>query len=555
MCFYQTSAMSFYEQLCQFNPNWKKYQQQAPKGEAIDFRSDKAYIAAHLESVLHILRNKKTTTLNEDQRNAREQLIEVLDSYRIMGKFPINYYKKERIPVFIDEHDTHCAVGYLLQKSGYEALARNIAAANNYAWLKEIDHPELIAWQQAAGFSLEELKLIQGAYDFYQPNALTAPNRIEIPQKPAQMLHYFTKENGSAMKAKKEHIWCYGEGKNGILNGRWIQNYAIGLPWIEGFYSNGKRTGQWKEYYQGARQLCRTENWRDDQLNGVRKRFDRSGILIEEILFKDGVAVTKTNYEQARALKWVRKPIDSAAVATEIYTYGGRLIAEGKERVHNPSGLLWFQNIELTALNMASITSREVASSNRSNGLNSSMNSSSSGLYNMPPLVEYRKEGEWVYYKQYGVQKHEIDLFHPILASLMNDFPLLEQNETTLFYQLKKRKVTKVNNTTTTHYERIYVSYDQGKATDFCAFNNTDFFHLHLEYYENQYIDLNINRIRYPLPVSQKFPNQRFDTHLPIMIKTIGFYNQDHQKIGLWQYFTLKGSLRKTEDFIIPHDE
>ena len=42
----------------------------------------------------------------------------VLADYARQGRFPINYYRQERIPVFIDEHDTHCAVGYLMQHTG-----------------------------------------------------------------------------------------------------------------------------------------------------------------------------------------------------------------------------------------------------------------------------------------------------------------------------------------------------------------------------------------------------------------------------------------------------
>lgn len=392
----KADASTFYEQLCAFNDNWERHAFQAPTGEARLFKTDQDYVQAHLSQVIHILRNNLIDHLSETELRSRIQLLAVLDQYRILGEFPINYYRPKRIPVFIDEHGTHCAVGYLLMQSGHSHLAKEISKLDNYAWIKNIHHPGFSVWQQASGFSLEELKLIQGAYEFYIPNALQLANRYEIPQKPAVMTLYFNQKGKNRKgKNKQENIWCYGEGENGVLNGAWIQNFATGVSWIEGYFNNGNRTGQWKEYYQGTNQLCRTENWRNDQLNGVRKRFDRSGKLIEEILFKNGKAITKINYDFTNSLKWVRQPIDGVLMDTEVYTFGGALTAYGKEKVHNPGNLLWFQNIELTALNSAAITSRNIATSTEAFGGGRQVR-----LFSSPPLVKYKKEGKWVYYKE-----------------------------------------------------------------------------------------------------------------------------------------------------------
>ena len=76
------------------------------------------------------------------------------------------------------------------------------------------------------------------------------------------MVKYFNKKQPK----KKENVWLFGEGKNGKLHGRWIQNYRSGKPWIAGYFNHGQRSGQWKEYYQGTTKLCRTENWRNDKL-------------------------------------------------------------------------------------------------------------------------------------------------------------------------------------------------------------------------------------------------------------------------------------------------
>ena len=217
---------SFYGQLVDFNYNWEKYADRAPTGEARDFMTDGDLVAAHLGSVLPILRSNPVEHLSIAQLRNRYHLIEVLDGYREAGQFPINYYHQERIPVFIDEHNTHCAVGYLLQQSGYEHLAQRMARQDNYIWVKDIQDPDVFAWQKASGFSLEELKLIQGAYDNYIVGALYLPNRYEIPQKPEHMTVYFENDLTLTKDSTEANIWCHGEGKNGVLHGRWEQNFC-----------------------------------------------------------------------------------------------------------------------------------------------------------------------------------------------------------------------------------------------------------------------------------------------------------------------------------------
>lgn len=395
----QSRANSLYDQLHAFNPYWADHAEQLTGKAAKPIHNDVDYVRAHLAEVQVVLRNASTGHLDPEQRASRKELIAVLTDYAHQGRFPINYYRQERIPVYIDEHDTHCAVGYLMRHTGHGAMARRIASTSNYAWVREIEEPGLAAWQQASGFSFEELKLIQGAYDYYLPDAFLLPNKYEVPQKPERIVRYFEGED-------KEKLWCYGEGSGKELHGQWIQNYSSTLPWIVGYFEHGKRSGRWKEYYKGTDKLCRTEHWRDDKLNGIRTRYDREGRVIETILFKNGHAVTKTNIDHEKALRHVRIPLDSATVYTEVFTEEGSLIAAGKERIHNPGGLQWFQNIELTALNTFAITARDGAPrpeegvfvrQSRFFPVDQSMQQ----IPGSHTLVQYRKEGAWIYYKDY----------------------------------------------------------------------------------------------------------------------------------------------------------
>jgi len=158
-------AEDLFDQLVSFNYNWSKYESRIEKTDAVSFNSETKYIQTHLKYVLHILNENATSHLNSEQLKSRKHLITVLANYREEGLFPINYYKHERIPVFIDEHNTHCAVGYLLAETGNDDLAQAISKMDNYVWVKDLDLPEILEWQKSSGFTLEELKLIQGAYD------------------------------------------------------------------------------------------------------------------------------------------------------------------------------------------------------------------------------------------------------------------------------------------------------------------------------------------------------------------------------------------------------
>ena len=522
----QLSAWTLYDQLCYFNFNWEKHQELAPKAKAIDLESDQEYVSTHLSYVIPILKSNPTNHLNERQYRTRLQLIETLDEYRKAGNFPINYFCRERTPVFIDENGTHCAVGYLLQQSGYDEVAQRIAENENYAWVKDIKDEAIPALQVESGFTLEEVKLIQGAYDFYMPNAFFAPNKYEIPQKPECMVAHFDED--------EKAVWCYGEGQNGILNGRWIQNYSPEYPWIIGFYSKGKRTGQWKEYYQGTNQLCRTENWRNDKLNGVRTRFNREGKIIEEIIFKDGNAVTKTNYDLQGNLKWVRKPLDSNLVKTEVFTLGGALIASGNERVHNPGNLLWFQNIELTALNTFAITSRDVSQGGGTPITN---------LYNTPPLVEYKKEGEWNYYMEYQVSITTEDISYTP-EGMFEAYYIHFGNE--LYQSIHLFEDFDLN----AYYDSIHVTYEDNLVQDFYGYGDEDYTHLSMEYHQPSPLFIHLSYID---PIFYGHSQQYTPpSPPPPHVKAIGAYNENNEKIGVWRHYDSNGQLYKTENYIIP---
>lgn len=551
----QVLADGFYDQLCRFNYNWKKYAHRAPAGKARVFTAEKDLVAAHLGSVLTILRSNPVNQLSPQQYRSRLHLIQLLDSYRAAGRFPINSYSRQRTPVFIDANNTYCAVAYLLQQTGQTAVAKRIAAANNLAWVKEIHDPALPVWQKASGLSLEELKLIQGVYDYYEPRGFILPNRYEIPQQPTCTTAYF-----SWAKKRKTHkeanIWCLGEGANGVLHGRWIQNHAPNMPWIIGYYDNGKRSGQWQEYYQGTTQLCRTEEWKNDKLNGIRRRFDRvTGELTEEILFKDGVAITKTNYDRAAGLAWVRQPLPDSTVFTKVFDTSGRLLATGREKVSNPGNLQWFQNIELTALNSMMLKTKDIAitqapidygrlpqrqgrlgrqrrQSTPSQYFQIQNGGSMINLYNTPPLVTYLKEGVWAYYRQ-GSNKNPLTQKEVEMSYwVANQYPLLSES---LWYPLDLAGPMKMRG----NYDSLLITYNDDKIQAIQGKGYADYIHLQFNYHNAK-----DNWVQY---LSARGWDAR--------IKSVGERNQAGHKIGVWKHYDFYSQLYKTENFILPRKD
>ncbi|MBK8499797.1 MAG: hypothetical protein IPL52_13515 [Flavobacteriales bacterium] len=529
----QGHANSLFDQLCAFNPYWKQYEERLQCIPAKAINRDVDYVRAHLAEVLGVLSDARVEHLTTEQLASRNELIQVLTDYAQQGRFPINYYRLQRIPVFIDEHDTHCAVGYLMRHTGHEAMARRIAAANNYAWVREIAEPGLAAWQLASGFSLEELKLIQGAYDFYIEDAFLLPDKYEVPQKPEQVVRYFEGKD-------KSKVWCFGEGSKGDLHGRWEQNYSATLPWIVGYFEHGKRSGRWKEYYKGTDKLCRTEHWRDDKLNGIRTRYDREGKVIETILFRNGQAITKTNIDHDKALRYVRSPIDSTTVYTEVFTTEGALIAAGKERVHNPEGLQWFQNIELTALNTFAITARDGAARPEEGVFvqrrqRFHLDGSMQQIPGSHALVEYKKEGEWVYYKDY--------LHRPVSEGSTPSREGLFAFGYMHFGRELYANIARYDHLElTASYDSMHVDYTDDRMVDFFGFTPNEQDHLQFAYHTPSLFFLDFPR------------SLGGDAHMiPGPIKQIARLDPQDNLIGMRVDYDATGKVVREERFYVPY--
>jgi antitoxin component YwqK of YwqJK toxin-antitoxin module len=57
----------------------------------------------------------------------------------------------------------------------------------------------------------------------------------------------------------------------------------------EGDYKEGLKDGEWKAYFPGGRNPAVVSNYKNGELDGTMKQFDRRGNLLQEMDYKDGL--------------------------------------------------------------------------------------------------------------------------------------------------------------------------------------------------------------------------------------------------------------------------
>lgn len=217
---------NLYKHLVEVNKEWVKYANLVPQ-ENISFENDLERIQKHLFLVIENFKKTKNE-FSLEQNQERLNLLNVLEKYAEKKVFPINLYHKERRPYFIDHLGTHCAVGYLMQQSGYEDLARKISASENYEYLRNIKTAGVKEWASEHGFSLDELALIQPGYqvdsEYSTIDGTTNGPVTNIEQSGAGLLFSgsFTELKGlpclNIGYYQDNQLSCFGNGLDGKIN-------------------------------------------------------------------------------------------------------------------------------------------------------------------------------------------------------------------------------------------------------------------------------------------------------------------------------------------------
>lgn len=144
-------------------------------------------LKAHFEEVIQILHEQEHASLNEalervqryptdftdcDEIVLRKKLlqrrrnqIDVLRQYAARGTFPQNSgHSKMAVPIFVDNNGTHCAVGYLMHRAGYDEVVDQIVDENNLVLVSQIESGPALNWILQSGLTQQEAALIQPSY-------------------------------------------------------------------------------------------------------------------------------------------------------------------------------------------------------------------------------------------------------------------------------------------------------------------------------------------------------------------------------------------------------
>jgi hypothetical protein len=85
--------------------------------------------------------------------------------YQLRGLFPRNEHTAgSAVPIFVDNHDTACAVGHLMRESGWGDAVAAIQRANNFVYVTDARDGPLVDWVLVSGLTQEEAALIQPSY-------------------------------------------------------------------------------------------------------------------------------------------------------------------------------------------------------------------------------------------------------------------------------------------------------------------------------------------------------------------------------------------------------
>jgi Secretion system C-terminal sorting domain/SprB repeat len=178
-----------FSQLAEINKYWHQFNPDIKDLKANKiFTFEQQKIQTHLLYVEKYLGELPNCNLSITQIKNRKHCLAILHKYATQGLFPQNtHHAGQRVPYFIDDANTPCAVGHLMIETGFGAEAQQINRENNYGYIKDLvnEYPAIISWAKENGFDIDELAWIQPTYNFPQtislPFALSDSNVVRNP--------------------------------------------------------------------------------------------------------------------------------------------------------------------------------------------------------------------------------------------------------------------------------------------------------------------------------------------------------------------------------------
>ncbi len=197
----------------------------------------------------------------------RAELLGYLGEYIAKGVTPQNTRLPWRSPVFIDDFDNICAVGYLIERSAGRALPERIAARHRFDYLEDIAAamPEVRAWIESSGLTLDELASIQPGYEapmVEQWSIWHLAGKVHPPDGKYEHEMEYTGivTRGAFRRRQMEGAWTRVDRKGRVLGtgtmsrgaGTWRSFHAGGKPLAEGPYVSSVPHGAWTFFHESG---------------------------------------------------------------------------------------------------------------------------------------------------------------------------------------------------------------------------------------------------------------------------------------------------------------
>jgi hypothetical protein len=304
---------------------------------------------AHFMHVRRWLADRPPTKPELAER--REEILGYFDEYIARGTTPANLHVPWRTPVFIDDQGTICAVGHLIERTAGRALAEKIAHAHRYNLLEDIAAamPEVQAWVEGSGLTLEELASIQPGYT--APTSWNAPDLFAdapidftpitidtVDESGVARTRYPTGERlaeGRFAAKKPEGAWRFyypsgnlaatGSFSSGLRNGRWtfFHDSKDAARMATGSFLGGTLVDEWKHFDETGALVARTQPMSPNTFGGA-------GLLLD--LIPSGTEHVRHWVHQAN-IAGTRHRLDYLADGTEqLY------VKDGEDSAFDPSG-------------------------------------------------------------------------------------------------------------------------------------------------------------------------------------------------------------------------
>jgi hypothetical protein len=204
---------------------------------------------AHFVHVRRWLGSRDAT--KPELASRRNEILGYFDEYIAKGTTPKNAHVPWRTPVFIDDHNTICAVGYLIEKTAGRPLAEKIAKDHRYNLLEDIAAamPEVRAWVESSGLTLEELASIQPGY--VPPVTWNAADLGASAGEATGPVELQTDERSGTWRSAYPNGARLAQGPfvDKRPNGAWRFFHASGNLAAQGNFVNGHRDGEWKFFH------------------------------------------------------------------------------------------------------------------------------------------------------------------------------------------------------------------------------------------------------------------------------------------------------------------